>query len=271
MRKIEALKMPDVSPAVIASIKPEIRAADPRNLWVDETYQRGLSERSVRLIRKIVAEWDWTAFKPPIVVDVDGRLEVVDGQHTAIAAVTHGEIESIPVMIINAALPANRAAAFVRHNRDRIQVTATQLHSSLVAAGDEDALTMHQVCERAGAKILRNPPQMGRFKPGETLAIAAIRSLVNRRHAAGARKVIEVCVKAGAAPVSADLIKAVEHLTFAKEYAGEIDAERLVLIIASRLSALEVEAARFAVERKMPRWRALASIIFMNRRKTRHG
>ena len=83
---------------------------------------------------------------------------------------------------------------------------------------------------------------------------------------------LEVCVKGGASPVSAGLIKAVEHLLNAKEYAGEIEAERISLLISARLPDLEKEAQRFAAERKMPMWRALASVIYMNRRKgVRHG
>ncbi|MDW9773041.1 hypothetical protein GOA89_14905 [Sinorhizobium meliloti] len=241
----------------------------PSELWVDESYQRGLSDRSMRLIRKIVGEWDWTAFKPPVVVEVEGRLQVIDGQHTAIGAVTHGGIEQLPVLVVTAERQEMRAQAFVRHNRDRIQVTPTQLHTALVAAGDEDALTIAQVCARAGVTILKNAPPFARFKPGETMAISTVAALVNRRHAAGARRVLETCVKGGAAPVSAAMIRAVEHLLFAKEYAGEIDSERIALLISSRLSTLEQEAQRFATERKMPLWRALASVIYMNRRKAR--
>lgn len=269
MRAVEALKFPDVQPAEITSAPPEVRMVAPSELWVDESYQRGLSERSMRLIRKIIGEWDWTAFKPPVVVEVDGKMQVIDGQHTAIGAVTHGGIERLPVLVVKAERQELRANAFVRHNRDRIQVTPTQLHTAMVAAGDEDALTIAQVCERAGATILKNAPPFARFKPGETMAISTISALVNRRHAAGARKVLEICVKGGAAPVSAALIRAVEHLVFAKEYVGEIEPERISLLISSRLSTLEQEAQRFATERKMPVWRALASVIYMNRRKAR--
>lgn len=243
----------------------------PTTLSVDDRYQRGLSERSIKLIRKIVSEWSWTAFKPPVVVEVDGRLDVIDGQHTAIAAVTHGGIETIPVLVVQAASQETRASAFVRHNRDRIQVTATQLHNAMVAAGDEDAMTVFQVCERAGVKILRNPPQMGKFKPGETLAVSTINSLVNRRHAAGARKVLDVCAATNAAPVTAHMIKAVEVLMFSKEYQADIDPSRISEIIVAKGVALDSEAHRFSAERKVPFWRAYASVIFMNRRARRAG
>ena len=244
---------------------------DPATLSVDDRYQRGLSDRSVRLIRKIVAEWDWRAFKPPVVVEVDGSLEVIDGQHTVIGAVTHGGLGDIPVLIVEAEEQSARANAFVRHNRDRIAVTPTQLHNAMVAAGDDEALTISQVCDRAGIKILRNPAPFGRFKVGETMAITTIKALVNRRHAKGAREVLEVCVKAGLAPVSANVIKAVELLLFSQEYKGEIDAARIALVISANASTIESEAARFAAERKMPGWRALASVIYINRRKTRHA
>ena len=59
MRAIVSLKLPDVVPAEISSEPPEIRWVDPADLWVDEKYQRSLSERSVRLIRKIVTEWSY--------------------------------------------------------------------------------------------------------------------------------------------------------------------------------------------------------------------
>lgn len=270
-RLVTALHLPDVQPAEISTAPPALRLVPPTSLSVNEAYQRGLSDRSVKLIRKIVSEWSWTAFKPPVVVEVDDRLEVIDGQHTAIGAVTHGGIELLPVLIVQAESDETRANAFVRHNRDRIQVTATQLHNALVAAGDEDALTVAQVCARAGIVILKNPPPMSKFRPGETMAISTIKTLVNRRHAAGARKVLDVCRATNAAPVTAHMIKAIELLMFSKEYEGEIDGERIALVISAKAAALESEAQRFATERKCPHWRAYASVVFMNRRKPRNG
>lgn len=100
MRQVAGLSFPDIAPAVIDTLPPELRLVAPSALSVDDRYQRCLSERSIRLIRKIVAEWDWRAFKPPVVVEVDGRLDVIDGQHTAIGAVTHGGIALTPFGIV---------------------------------------------------------------------------------------------------------------------------------------------------------------------------
>ena len=269
LRPINGLDLPDVAPAALPDWLPEVRQVDPVTLFVDEKYQRGLSDRSMRLIRKIVSQWSWLAFKPPIVVDVEGKLHVIDGQHTAIGAVTHGGIGTMPVLVVRAKAVGERASAFVRHNRDRIQVTATQLHAALVAAGDEDALDVAAICERAGIRLLKNPPPMARYKARDCVAISAIMSLKNRRHVRGAREVMEVCAKTGAAPVTANLIRAVERLLFDKEYKGEIDADRIVALYIAMPDYLETEARRFAAERKAPIWRALASVIFMNRRKAR--
>tara|TARA_R110002012_G_scaffold315261_2_gene528923 strand:- start:10681 stop:11499 length:819 start_codon:yes stop_codon:yes gene_type:complete len=269
LRAVQPLDLPDVPRAEIDPTLPEVRLVDPATLLVDDNYQRNLSDRSIRLIRKIVAEWSWLALKPPSVSEVDGQLHVVDGQHTAIGAVTHGGIPLIPVIVTKGRTQEERASGFVRHNRDRIQVTPTQLHMAMVAAGDEDALTIAQVCARAGVKILKNPPPFAKFKPGDTMAITTIAAMVNRRHAAGARKVLDVCVQGGAAPVSAVLIRAVEHLLFSKEYKDEIEPSRIATLLTAIPEQIESEAKRFATERKVPLWRATASVIFMNRRKAR--
>lgn len=272
MRHLQPLQLPaDIEPVIISGHPPVLRMVNPADLVVDDVYQRGLSERSIRLIYKMVREWRWQAFKPPICVEVDGALHVVDGQHTAIGALTHGGIAEIPVMVIEAEEQQARASAFVRHNRDRISVTPTQLHQAMVAAGDEDAVTIAQICERAGVTILKNAPPTARYAVGETLSISAIRRLVTRRHALGARIVLETCVKGGAAPVSVTEIRAVEHLLFDAEYKNDIDSERIVLVLSSLRSTLEAEAARYSAERKMPLWRALASQIFIHRKKVRNG
>src|SRR5690606_16982676 len=111
---------------------------------------------------------------------------------------------------------------------------------------------------------------MNKYQPGDTVAISTLRSLINRRHAMGARKVLDVCAATNAAPVSADLIKAVEHLLYADEYKAEMNASRIAIIVSAMGNALLGETERFAAERRVQRWRAMASVIFMNRRKARN-
>ena len=164
--------------------------------------------------------WSWASYQPPMVADVGGELHVIDGQHQSIAAATLQSLgtpgfDEIPVMVVDATTAAQRAQAFVGRNRDRLQITPTQVYFAAVAAGDEDALTVAQVCERAGVRVLRLPPSgtaNKRWKPGDTMAITTIQRLIQRRHALGARKVLEAIVQAGFAPVASSQIKAVETL-----------------------------------------------------------
>lgn len=268
-RPITPLVLPDIEPAVHVGARPEIRDVAPATLYVDDAYQRALSDRSIRLIRKIVAEWDWQRYKPPVVTVVDGDLHVIDGQHTAIAAASHGGLTTIPVMVVAATDMADRARAFVGHNRDRIGVTGPQIHFALLAAGDEDALTLAQVCERAGARLLRYPPSNGVFAAGDTMALTTIRSLINKRSPMKARIVLQVLVEAACAPVSADLIKAVDTLLHETDYAGEIAPADLTLIIRARGAEAERDARGLALAKGLPHWRALAITLFRLKGKAR--
>ncbi|MBP2494642.1 hypothetical protein ABID82_005233 [Methylobacterium sp. PvP062] len=272
LRPIAALNFPDIQPDAELGPAPQLRLVSPTDLLVDETYQRDLSPQSVQLIRRIVGSWRWRAFKPPIVVSTEEGLHVIDGQHTAIAAATHPEIQEIPVLIVEAADRQSRAESFVRHNRDRLQVTGTQMHHALVAAGDETALTIERVCQRAGARVVRYATTSDRWLVGDTMAVEALRALVNRRHARGAREVLQVCVEARMAPVTAAFLKAVEAMLFAPEFTGAVLAADIATTIRAMGPQAEKEAVVLAVAQRLPRWRALAAILFRNTRKVRsHG
>lgn len=267
-RPIKPIMLGDLVPGEVKSSVPEIKWMSPGELLVDEDYQRGLSDRSVTLIRRIIAGWDWARFKPPVVAETDDGIEVIDGQHTAIAAASHPDIAEIPVLVVRAESKADRAKAFVGHNKDRLGITATQMHHSAVAAGDDDALTVNQVCERAGLRILRNPPANGHFKPKDTMAVAGIASLINRRGALGARKVLQVLADANCAPVGVTGIRAVETLLHETEFDG-IAGEDITNTLIRLGPDADHEAKVFAATHKVPGWRALAIVLFRATRKRR--
>jgi hypothetical protein len=269
LRRVAKMGTPGIEPGGADMAKPKIRWVAPTDLLVDETYQRNLSERSVTLIRKIVADWDWCRFKPPVVTEASGGLHVLDGQHTAIAAATHPKIESIPVLVVEAADVATRAKAFLGHNRDRIQVTATQMFAAAVAAGDEDALTVKQVCDRAGVLILKNPRGGGEFKARDTMAVGAITGLVNRRGVQFARQILQALADANCAPIGAVQIRAAEMLLRDPEYAGQVELADLTTIIVQMRGTDEREAKVFAAAHNISFFRALAITWFKGR--PRHG
>lgn len=273
-RRIEPVAIRDTTPGVPPTAPPVFANCDPRDLMVDEEYQRGLSERSLRMIRKIIMGWDWRKFKPPVVAQVDGEYHVIDGQHTAIAAATHGGLGEIPVMVIDASDIAARAASFVGHNRDRLAVTAAQVFYAGVAAGNEDAVNIAQTCERAGITILKMPPMgnpgaKAKYAIGDTQAVKTVETLVRRRFPLGARKVLEILVQARMAPVTANQIKAVELLLFDDEYKKEVQPEKLIKVLVDLGDIiLERDGALFAAGHNVPLWRAMAIVLF---RKATYG
>lgn len=267
LRPIRPIGLSGLEPAMAVVATPVFEWADPSTLLVDEAYQRNLSERSIKLIRKIIENWDWRRFKPPVCARTSRGLEVIDGQHTSVAAASHPAIDQIPIMVVEAADLADRASAFMGHNRDRLNITKMQLHYAAAAAGDEDAQTIDQVCARAGVRMLKCTPANGVFKPGDTIAVAAIGQLISKRMPVRARQVLEILVQAGCAPVSAGQIKAVDLLLHDPEYAGEMVADDLVSVIVKLGSMADRDAAVFAATHKVPQWKALAITYFRKGRR----
>jgi len=267
LRSVEPLDLRLSERSELGGGRPTFEWVEPTLLLVDESYQRDLSARSIRLIRKIVAHWDWRRFKPPVVAPVETGLEVIDGQHTAIAAATHPEIDQIPVMIVKADERVLRAAAFIGHNRDRIAITPMQMHVAAVTAGSEDALTVEQVCRKAGIILLKAPPGDGEYNSGETLAVSSITKLIDRRGAMRARQILQVLAEAECAPVSAAGIRAVEMLLLDADFAGKISSAELSQILRDLGPAAVSEAKLFAATHRIPLWRALGTVIFRRRRK----
>lgn len=262
LRGVRPINLMGVDVASADAAKPEFEWVDPGVLLIDDGYQRNLSERSMKLVRKICAGWDWRRFKPPVCARTDRGLEVIDGQHTAIAACSHPDVTEIPVMVVVAASRSDRAQSFIGHNRDRLNITPMQMHFAAAAAGDEDAQDIDRVCERAGVKLLKATPGNGAWKAGETVAVKAIGALINRRGVVRAREVLEVLIKGQATPISTVQIRAVECLLHDDEYREDIDADGVVNAMLKLGFLADQEAAVFAATHKVPVFRALAIVLF---------
>lgn len=266
-RGVAALDLPGVKPGTPATGRPEITWMAPGELVIEEDYQRDLSQTSLRLIRRIVEEWDWRRFKPPVVAWTSEGLEVIDGQHTAIAAATHGGIGEIPVVIVQAQEQVDRAQAFIGHNRDRLGITAVQMHAAAVAAGDEAALKVAEICEAAEVTVLRIPPSAGVYKPRTTIAVAAVRALVAAESETDATWVLRALADAGLAPITAAHIRALQHLATTEEFA-EVDRDALARAVQATPSKLaDKEAKEHAAVHRVPAWRGLAAVWFKAARK----
>ncbi len=267
MRPIEPVDLGDITPRDLASeTEPELDIAVPAELLIDARYQRDLTPKSLALIRRIVENWSWSRFKVPTCVRVDGQLHVIDGQHTAIAAATHGGITAIPVLVVSAPEVTDRAAAFVSHATDRVQATITQVHHAAVLAGDEDAVTIDRVCRAAGVELMAYPPPRSAYRPRQTIALTAIRRVIDKRGAMRGRQVLEALAKADLAPISADHIRAAEALLCDPDIAGEVDADRITAGMRAMAARGYADAKTLAATKNVTLWRAMVAVILKNRR-----
>jgi len=253
LRPIKPMQFPDVVPASDFGKLPEVRWVDPRTLFVDATYQRDLSQRSIRLIRSVIASFRWNRFELPTVVETDGgQLHIIDGQHTAIASATL-TIALIPVLVVEAVTLAERARAFVGHNVDRVQVSAFDIYHALLASGDPDAQDVANVCQRAGV-TLRQFAQTSKIEPGDTKALGLIKRLVKKRGVQKARKVLQCLADAKLAPIPGGAITAVENL-FVED--KDVDLAALSRIILADGEGGLAKARGTASRDRIAYWRVL--------------
>ncbi len=253
LRRIKPLSFPGVAPAVVSGVRPILRWVPPTDLYVDDTYQRGLSRKSHQLIEKIYSEFAWNRTKPPIVVDADGKLHVVDGQHTAIAAASIG-LPEIAIFVVEAGNLDERARAFVGHNTDRIAVSSIAIYNALRAAGDPDALDVERVCARANVRI-REFTQTSALAEGDTKAIGLIRRMIRKRGVIKARKVLECLSKARLKPIPGGAIIAVDNIVCVER--PDVDLETLAHVIRKDGEAGIAQARAKASGERSPFWRAL--------------
>lgn len=248
---------------------PVLDWVDKTLIDVDAAYQRPLDEARVQ---RMVEAFDWRSFGALVLTRAEGgRFNTPDGQHRLEAAKRHPRVSVVPAVIVEAETRAEEAEVFVGINRDRKNVTPLQLYHAELAAGDEDATTVMQVCQRAGLTIVKSLGGQTRAKPGETVAVAVIRGLINRRGAMRARQMLEVLAKAELAPVGGLPIRAVEMLLTEPEYRDEIDAEALTASLSDHSGVIEDEARAFAQTHRMPIAKAYAAVWFRKTRKRRRA
>lgn len=208
IRYVEPVKFTGKLNAV-QSAPPKFRLADPTVLRIEASYQRDLSKKSLQLIQRIIAEWDWAKFKTPICAQTPAGLFVIDGQHTAIAAASHPEIKQIPIMIVEAADVERRAAAFVAHNRDRVTMTPAQILYGEVTAGDKDARGVLGAVQRAGGSVPRSPIGKRDAKPGQVTAVGDIRAIYKAFGPATLERIVRIAVLSKHAPVSLTMLRSI--------------------------------------------------------------
>lgn len=190
----------DASP--FAAVPPENCGERPQLAWleisklvIDDSYQRMILRRGSGTIRKIIQEFDWRKFSPVIVAPVNDLYAVVDGQHRTTAAAACG-FETVPCQIVKAS-PTEQAAIFAAVNSIVTEMSPLQLHAARVRAEDKDALDLRQVCAAAGVEICRHPVPANNMKPGQTLAVGALRRALATYGARTLRIALSCITKSG--------------------------------------------------------------------------
>lgn len=246
---------------------PALDWLDKTLIDIDVTYQRGLDEARVQ---KIVDWFTWDNFGAIVVAPApDGRYHAIDGQHRLEAAKRHPKVSVVPAVIITTSGTAAEAETFVNVNGARKNVSGLEMYWAELAAGDPEAATVKQVAERAGVKLLRYPGSNARYSPGETVAIAALRGLIDRHGAMRAREVLQLLVAASVAPITAMQIKAAETMVFDPEFADQVEHDAMADALRANAHMFEAEANAFAATHRMAKVKAYASVWFKKCRKKR--
>ena len=166
----------EARPAAESGPAPQLQWIAITDLVVDPAYQRDITKQGRRNVRAIAAAFAWRYFSPVVVAPVPGgRFAIVDGQHRTTAAALCGH-ESVPCQIIQAG-PGEQAQAFMAVNGAVTRVNSLAMHKAALAAGDKVACEIERLASAAGVSILRYPVAELRQKPGQTMAIGALRDL----------------------------------------------------------------------------------------------
>jgi len=166
-------------PASEVGERPELQWLKISRLRIDPRYQREIGRRGSLNILAIAPAFQWAKFAPVVVAPIDGGLfAIVDGQHRTTAAALRG-FESVPCVIIEAG-EAAQADAFVAINANVTAMSPLQLHAARLAAGNTAAAALTEVCREAGVTICRYPVPANKMKPGETLAVAMLQTVLDK-------------------------------------------------------------------------------------------
>ncbi len=265
LTRVHPLKRHDLVPRPIDEMgPPPVLIWIPlKDLVIDHSYQRELTKASMRLIRKMVAEFDWATMKAINVVERgDGRFEVIDGQHTAVAAATHGEVNELPALVCEPLTKVEKARAFVGINTNRMRMSGLQVFWAEVAAGDDVSMAVVAGAVKGNARVLRSQPQTGVYKQGDTLAVKALKMVAKNKGKAGVAHVLRLGVRAKIVPITALAIKSFGHVLWASEYDGRRPSDdQIYEAIRGRWNEFLANSERDRLMNKVARFKALANQI----------
>lgn len=163
----------------------ELRWIDLQDLYIDTSYQRAVLAPGRKNIGRIVKGFNWALFSPLVVAERAAaaggrrRYAIIDGQHRALGAKTHGGIDALPCLVIHGG-PEMEAKAFSIINGQVTAIPATYIHAARVRAKEPDALALDAACKTAGVRILRSCNGTLGMKVGDTMAIVTLEACLSK-------------------------------------------------------------------------------------------
>ena len=220
LRRVQPTVMPKSIKKDVITTTPRLEMVNFHQLFINDQYQRGLSDKSMTLIRSIAKTPKWTSFHVPIITPCehteDGynyqTYEILDGQHTVIGLLTNGSIRQIPCLIVDTNDVVDKASSFVDLNTNKVRMTSVQVFWAEVAANNENAIEAYQGATLGGGKILKRPPPYGNFIEGEIAAVTVLKQIAKRGGVIWVKRVVECGVQCQLAPIGAHWLRAFELL-----------------------------------------------------------
>lgn len=237
-------------PAVNLGARPDLRWIGLDQLWVNEEYQRNITDDGRSNIGRIIEKFSWARFTPLMVADSgDGRFAVIDGQHRYLAAVAHGGIADVPCAVVEAPELLDQARSFLAINAHRVAVNFFQLHHAGVVAGDPDALHLKALADGVGLRVPRNNLSGDAWRPHHLRCPKVVIELAKRygdKPVAAALRLLVARARVEGTAFSSKVFRGVVALLLA---APDADSARLEKVLGDR-TAEEWNAAAQAY-RKM--------------------
>lgn len=265
--RIEPITGLDIVPNKVRSKSPDPITIRPEECYVDREYQRSLSRSSMRLIHKIVTDWDWTKFKAPIVTkDEQGRYLIIDGQHTAIAAATHPDIDKIPALFVPLTDVADQAKSFIGHNTARIPVSSLDLYHARITAGEELVVQANKILNENGITVVRSlQGRNHQWLANQTMATSTILKILDKHGLPKFVPVVEFIQQCAFSPISADHWRFVEGLLAIPSTDQPYTPSMMLEVIkATHQQDAINEASKIAASMEVPKWQGLL-VFYKNR------
>lgn len=155
---------------------PALQFAPPDMLAIDADYQRSINGGASRkLIRDIAINWNWDLCQPLVAARRPGIVDlyVIDGQHRLEAARMRGDIQQLPVVVVEYTSAADEAANFVALNQLRRPLSRIDIFKAALASGDPEASAIAKAVAEAGLTIAGYSNYNG-WKPGMIANIGGI-------------------------------------------------------------------------------------------------